>query len=128
MFDSLKCNKRKLRENHGEDVRGLIALYEASQLSIKGEDGLQDAGYLGCELLHAWLSRHEDHGEAKYVANTLQHPLHYGLSRFMDKSIFLNDFKAKNECSFLEELAKINDSILRFMNKNEIIEVSKLVY
>ncbi|PNX90628.1 (3S,6E)-nerolidol synthase 1, partial [Trifolium pratense] len=106
------------------DVKGLINLYEASQLSIEGEDDLKYLGYLCLELLQEWLLRHHDHDEARYVANTLQCPIHYGLSRFMDKSIFVNDLKAKNEWNCLDELAKINSSIVKLMNQNEIIEVS----
>ncbi|WJX37708.1 hypothetical protein P8452_25447 [Trifolium repens] len=126
LLDNLKCSKNTFSAKYGEDVKGLIALYEASQLSIEGEDGLNDLGYLCLELLQAWLLRHHhDHDEARYVANTLQYPIHYGLSRFMDKSIFINDLKAKNEWNCLDELAKINSSIVKLMNQNEIIEVSK---
>lgn len=77
VFDNLKSNKKEFREKHGEDVKGLISLYEATQLGIEGEDSLDDAGYLCHQLLHAWLTRHEEHNEAMYVAKTLQHPLHY---------------------------------------------------
>ena len=128
LFDSLKCNKRMFEEKHGEDVKGLIALYEASQLSIEGEDSLNDVGYLCRELLHGWLSRHQEHHEAIYVANTLQNPLHYGLSRFMDKSTLIHDLKDEKDLICLEELAKINSSIVRFMNQNETNEVSKYVF
>lgn len=102
-------------------------MFEASQLSIEGEDDLDDIGRLSSELLHGWLSSHKNHSDALYVANTLRYPLHYGLSRLMEKSIFLSDLKATNEWTCLEELAKINSSIVRFMNQNEIIEVSKSV-
>ena len=128
VFNSLKCKKRKFQEKYSEDVKGLIALYEASQLSIEGEDSLNDVGYLCCELLHAWLSRNQEHNEALYVANTLQNPLHYGISRFMDKSAFIHDLKAEKDFIGLEELAKINSTIVRFMNQNETIEVSKYVF
>lgn len=120
-------NKRSFREKYGEDVKGLIAMYEASKLCIEGEDGLDDIGLLSSELLHEWLSRHQNQSEAIYVINTLQYPLHYGLSRFMDKSIILSGLKANNEWTCLEELAKINSSIVRLMNQNEIIQVSKSV-
>ncbi|CAJ2639778.1 unnamed protein product [Trifolium pratense] len=125
LFDNLKCTQNTFRVKYGEDVKGLISLYEASQLSIEGEDDLKYLGYLCLELLQEWLLRHHDHDEARYVANTLQCPIHYGLSRFMDKSIFVNDLKAKNEWNCLDELAKINSSIVKLMNQNEIIEVSK---
>ncbi|GAU34506.1 hypothetical protein TSUD_388190 [Trifolium subterraneum] len=115
LFDSLMCNKRNtIREKFGEDVKGLIAMYEASQLSIEGEDHLNDIRHLSSELLHEWLSRHQNHSEAIYVTNILQYPLHYGLSRFMDKTKFLTDLKVNNEWTCLEELAKINVSILRW--------------
>jgi (3S)-linalool synthase len=91
-------------------------MYEASQLCIEGDlDDLNDS-----ELLHAWLSRHQNHSEAIYVTNTLQYPVHHGFSRFMDKTIFLSGLKANNEWTCLEELAKINTSIV--MNQNEMIE------
>ncbi|KAG5113977.1 hypothetical protein JHK82_037246 [Glycine max] len=126
VFDNLKSNKKEFREKHGEDVKGLISLYEATQLGIEGEDSLDDAGYLCHQLLHAWLTRHEEHNEAMYVAKTLQHPLHYDLSRFRDDtSILLNDFKTKREWECLEELAEINSSIVRFVNQNEITQVYK---
>ncbi|TKY71585.1 (3S,6E)-nerolidol synthase 1 [Spatholobus suberectus] len=126
VFDSLKSNKREFREKHGEDVKGLIALYEATQVSIEADDSLDDAGYLSYQLLHAWLARNKEHHEAIYVANTLQNPLHYGLSRFMDRSTILtSDFKTKKEWKCLEELAEINSCIVKFMNQNEIIQVYK---
>ncbi|XP_020234024.1 (3S,6E)-nerolidol synthase 1 [Cajanus cajan] len=125
LFDSLKSNKREFREKYGEDVKSLIALYEATQLSIEGEDSVDEAGYLSNQLLHAWLTTHKEHHEAIYVANTLQSPLHYGLSRFRDKNMHLSDFKTKKEWTCLEELAEINSCIVRSMNQNEIKQVYK---
>ncbi|KAK7302644.1 hypothetical protein RJT34_13537 [Clitoria ternatea] len=127
VVDSLmKSNKIEFIEKYGEDVKGLIALYEAAQLSIEGEDSLEDAGHLSYQLLNAWLTRHKDHHEATYVANTLHHPLHYSLSRFRDiADVFLSDFKTKKEWTCLEELAEINSCIVRLMNQIEIIQVYK---
>ncbi|GAU32078.1 hypothetical protein TSUD_53470 [Trifolium subterraneum] len=125
LFDNLKCSKNIFSVKYGEDVKGFIALYEASQLSIEGEVSLNDLGYLCLDPLQAWLLRHHDHDEARYVSNTLQYPIHYCLSRFMDKSIFINYLNAKNEWNSLDVLAKINSNIVRLMNQNEIIEVSR---
>ncbi|RDY05319.1 hypothetical protein CR513_10866, partial [Mucuna pruriens] len=125
LFDILKSNKRKFEEKYGEDVKGVVALYEATKLNIE-EDSLDDIGYLSCQLLHAWLTRHEDHHEAIYVTNTLHHPLHYDLSRFRSRTIFPIDFKSKNEwITCLEELAEINSCSVMLMNQNEIIQVYK---
>jgi len=124
VFDGFKNNKIEFRAKYSEDVKSLIALHEAAQLSIEGEDSLDDAGYLSCQLLHAWLKRHTEHDEA-YVDNALQHPLHYGLSRFRDTSIVPSDYKTKKEWTCLERLAEINSCIVRIMNQNEITQVYK---
>lgn len=122
----LKYNRSFFRKKkYDEGVKGLFALYKESQLNIEGVNGLDNAGCPCRELLHSWLSRHQDHNANTYFANTHQYPFHYGLSRSMDKSIFLNEVKVKNEWNFLVELAKINSSVVRFMDQNEIIEVSK---
>lgn len=106
-------------------MKGLTALYEASQLGIE-EDSLDEVGYLIIQLLHAWLTRHEKHSEAIYVTNTLCCPLHHGLSRFRDRSIFPIEFNTDNEwITFLEELAEINSCLVMLMNQKEIIEVYK---
>lgn len=105
LFHSLQCNRGNFREKYGENVQSLTALCEASQLLIKGEDGLNIARYLSRELLHAWLSRHQDHSEAMYVA--------------------IRVLKAKSDWTCLRELDNINSSIVRFMTQNEIIQVPK---
>ncbi|XP_027931269.1 (3S,6E)-nerolidol synthase 1-like [Vigna unguiculata] len=126
VFECLKSNKREFIAKYGEDVKSLIALHEATQLSIEGEDSLDDAGYLSCQLLHAWLKRHREHHEAIHVASTLEDPLHYGLSRFRDASVVLSDYyKTKKEWTCLEKLAEINSCIVRMMNQNEIVQVYK---
>ncbi|MED6131503.1 hypothetical protein PIB30_010256 [Stylosanthes scabra] len=129
IFESLTNNKVQFREAYGEDVKGLIALHEAAQLSIGEEDTtLEDAGLLSRELLHSWLSRHQGHHhqhEAQYVASCLQQPLHHNLTRFMDKTILLSNSKPSKEAMCFMELAEINSCILRLMNQHEGLQVSK---
>ncbi|KAK7331823.1 hypothetical protein VNO80_28564 [Phaseolus coccineus] len=125
LFDILKSEKRKFKETYGEDVKVLTALYEASQLGVE-EDSLDDVGYLGFQLLNAWLTRHEEHPEAIHVTKTLHCPLHHGFSRFRDRNIFPIEFNTNNEwITCLEELAEINSCVVRLMNQKEIIEVYK---
>jgi len=121
----VKSEKRKFKERYGEDVKGLSALYEASQLGVE-EDSLDDVGYLSFQLLHAWLTRHAEHPEAIYVTNTLHCPLHHGFSRFRERNIFPIEFNTNNEwITCLEELAEINSYLVRLMNQKEIVEVYK---
>ncbi|MED6165159.1 hypothetical protein PIB30_096896, partial [Stylosanthes scabra] len=124
IFESLTNNKVKFREGYGEDVKGLIALHEAAQLSIGEEDTtLEDAGLLSRELLHSWLSRNQGHHH-QYVASCLQQPLHHNLPRFMDKTILLRNFKPSKEAMCFMELAEINSCIIRIKNQHEGLQVS----
>ncbi|KAJ9690164.1 hypothetical protein PVL29_012690 [Vitis rotundifolia] len=83
----------KFKQNLREDIRGLMGLYEASQLSI-GEDILEEAGNFSSLLLNACL-QHLDHHQATVVKNTLEHPHQKSLARFMTKN-FLTDFQGTN--------------------------------
>ncbi|XP_015943341.1 neryl diphosphate diphosphatase, chloroplastic [Arachis duranensis] len=127
IFERLKKNKVQFREAYGEDVKSLIAVHEAAQLSIGEEDtSLEDVGRLCRELLHSWLSRHHHHHhEAQFVAISLQQPLHHNLPRFVDKTILLRNFKPDKESVCFVELAEINSCIVRLMNQHEALQVSK---
>ncbi|KAK2443758.1 (3S,6E)-nerolidol synthase [Trifolium repens] len=65
-------------------LHGLVEMFltiHKNALLILIQHGLNDIGHLSSELLRAWLSRHQNHSEAIYVANILQFPLHHGFSR-----------------------------------------------
>ena len=118
-----------LKEEYREDIKGLIALYEASQLSIEGEDSLDDAGKLSRQLLEAWLSKNEGHHEAQVVANALENPLHQSLSRFNKTNTILSSsdvvMTSNRWAGIVVELAEINSCLIRHINKNELLQVSK---
>ncbi|KAI9105207.1 hypothetical protein K1719_022736 [Acacia pycnantha] len=65
IFVNFKDKQGELKEEYREDIKGLVALYEASQLSIEGEDSLDHTGRLSCQLLETWLSKHEGHHEVQ---------------------------------------------------------------
>ncbi|XP_054778313.1 neryl diphosphate diphosphatase, chloroplastic-like [Prosopis cineraria] len=128
IFDCFKNKQGMIKEKYSEDIKGLVALYEASQLSIEGEDSLVQAGNLSRQLLERRLSTHEGHCEAQAVANALQNPLHHSLSRFTNTSIVISssDFLMRNRwTTSFAELAEINSCLIRHLNQNEIFQVSK---
>ncbi|KAL6333390.1 hypothetical protein AAG906_028575 [Vitis piasezkii] len=105
VFNNLKDTEGKIQEKLSDDVKGLMGLYEASQLSIKGEDILEEIGNFSSQLLNAW-NTHNDHSQARIVRNTLGHPHHKSLARFMAKS-FLSDFQGTDGwINVFRELAK----------------------
>jgi (3S)-linalool synthase len=113
-FKNEEGNFHLIQEN---DVKGLMALYEASQLSMESEDILDEAGEFSAKLLN--------HHESEIVANTLKHPYHKSLARFMVKN-FLNNIDIRNEnIKVFSELANIDCEIVRSIHQKEILQISK---
>jgi hypothetical protein len=70
--------ERKFKASLLEDRKGLMGLYEASQLSIKGEYILDEAGDLSRQYLTTWASC-LDHQQAILIIDTLEHSYHKSL-------------------------------------------------
>ena len=101
-----------------------MGLYEASQLSIKGEDILEEMGNFSSQLLNAW-NTNDDQSKARIVRNTLGLPHHKSLARFMAKS-FLSDFQGtKGWINVFKELAKMDFNLVKSIQQKEIRQVSK---
>ncbi|RVW58704.1 (3S,6E)-nerolidol synthase 1, chloroplastic [Vitis vinifera] len=123
VLNNFKNKEGKFKQNLREDIRGLMGLYEASQLSI-GEDILEEAGNFSSLLLNACL-QHLDRHQAAVVKNTLEHPHHKSLARFMTKN-FLTDFQGTNGwINALQELAKIDFNMVKSVHQKEMLQISK---
>ncbi|KAK7252226.1 hypothetical protein RIF29_36034 [Crotalaria pallida] len=123
VFDKFWDKNGKVKRTLCKDIKGLIALFEASQLRIEGEDCLEEAGEFSRQYLSAWVSRFHDHPQAKLVANTLQCPIHKSLSRFMATSLDLEN--PGQWTNSLQELYKLDTQIVRSTHLEEIFAVSK---
>ncbi|KAE7995497.1 hypothetical protein FH972_000281 [Carpinus fangiana] len=124
IFNNFKGKEGKFNEELAEDINGLMALYEASQLNIEGEDILDEAGNFSEQLLNARM-RHLDESQVRVVGNTLRHPYHKSLARFMAKNFFGN-FQQKNGWpNDLELLAKMDFNMVQSMHQKEIVQISK---
>ncbi|RVW58702.1 (3S,6E)-nerolidol synthase 1, chloroplastic [Vitis vinifera] len=122
VFNNLKDTEGKLQEKLSEDIKGLMGLYEASQLCIKGEDILEEIGNFSSQLLNAW-NTHNDHSQARIVRNTLGHPHHKSLARFMAKS-FLSDFQGTDGwVNVFRELAKMDFNVVKSIHQKEMLQM-----
>ncbi|KAL6333148.1 hypothetical protein AAG906_028331 [Vitis piasezkii] len=121
---TISRTQRKASRKLSEDIKGLMGLYEASQLCIKGEDILEEIGNFSSQLLNAW-NTHNDHSQARIVRNTLGHPHHKSLARFMAKS-FLSDFQGTDGwVNVFRELAKMDFNVVKSIHQKEMLQVSK---
>ncbi|XP_062162276.1 (3S,6E)-nerolidol synthase 1 isoform X2 [Alnus glutinosa] len=125
VFNNFKDKEGKFNKELAEDINGLMALYEASQLNIEGEDILDEARNFSEQLLNARV-RHFDHdNQLRVVENTLRHPYHKSLARFMAKNFFGNSQETNGWPNDLQLLAKIDFNMVQSMHQKEIVQISK---
>ncbi|XP_045826085.1 (3S,6E)-nerolidol synthase 1-like [Trifolium pratense] len=122
IFNKFCDNKGKLKDTYCEDIDGLIALFEASQLSIEGEDSLDNAGHFCRKYLNAWSSTFHDHPQVKDVAHTMMCPIHKTLSRFTPTIIQSQNVAWTNS---LQQFSEIDTQMVSSLHIKEIFEVSK---
>ena len=124
VFNNFKDKEGRFRSELSTDIRGLMSLYEASQLRIEGEDILDQAADFSSQLLGRW-TKDPNHHEARLVSNTLTHPYHKSLATFMAKS-FVHDCKGQTGwVDNLQELAKMDLTIVQSIHQKEVFQVSQ---
>ncbi|CAK7350843.1 unnamed protein product [Dovyalis caffra] len=124
VFENFKNKEGRFKQKLSSDIVGLMSLYEASQLSIKGEDVLDEAGDYSYRLLSSSM-RNLDYNQARFVGNSLDHPHHKSLASFMAKNFF-NDWHEKNGwINMLQELAKIDFMMVQSQHQHELVEIAK---
>lgn len=124
VFQKFMNKDGKLQSELSRDIRGLMGLYEASQLSMEGEDILDRAGEDSAKLLNMWMPN-LDHHQARIVGNTLRHPHHKSLPRIMAKD-YIRDHKFQNRwVNILLEAAEMEFDFVSTMQREEISQVSK---
>ncbi|KAI3676716.1 hypothetical protein L1987_86355 [Smallanthus sonchifolius] len=101
VFKLLKGKNGQFVETLKHDIRGLMELYEASQLCIEGENILDEAATFSSHILQKSLNVLDDK-EARMVRCTLQHPHRRNLMYFT----LLNSPK-ENGATVFKELAEL---------------------
>ncbi|KAL5839747.1 hypothetical protein ACOSQ4_012355 [Xanthoceras sorbifolium] len=125
VFNNFRNKEGKFKSNVSKDIKGLMGLFEASQLSISGEDVLNEAEEITAKFLNEWLM-HLDNYQATVVGNTLRYPHHKSLPRFVAKNLFLSNYQGENGwIHVLQEPVKIDYNVVQSLHQKEIVQVSK---
>lgn len=124
IFRRFKDEEGNFRPELNEDVKGLMGLYEASQLRVEGETVLDEAENYSRQVLHAQLAN-LDENVARSVENTLKSPHHKSHAKFMAKNNFNNLKNTNRWTNILREFAVLDFKILQAIHQEEILEVSK---
>ncbi|CAI9279798.1 unnamed protein product [Lactuca saligna] len=119
VFARFKQKNGMFFEEIAKDVKGLMALYEASQLSIEGECILEEAADFSYHALKEMMP-FLDEDEAMMVKNTLEHPYQRTSSTFMVNK-FIKHYSGTTMCELAEmELAK-----LQALHRTEVNQISR---
>ncbi|KAJ7968399.1 Nerolidol synthase [Quillaja saponaria] len=114
----------KFNRELAEDIKGMMALYEASQLSTAGEDILDEAEQFSVQVLNQRLG-HFGHHEARLLRNTLGYPSHKSLAMFVARNYF-GSCQGMNEwIPYLQEVAKVDFNLVQCIHQEEVLQISK---
>ncbi|KAL9381833.1 hypothetical protein Peur_024868 [Populus x canadensis] len=103
VFDKFKDNNGEFKKTIINDVKGILSLYEASFLSVHGEQVLDEALVFTKTNLES-LAMQSSPRLADHIRNALIRPFHKGVPRI----------EARKYISFYEEEESRNDTLLKF--------------
>ncbi|QCD84253.1 linalool synthase [Vigna unguiculata] len=124
VFEKFTNKEGKFKPELSENIKGMVDIYEASQLGITGEHILAEAEKFSGKVLKEKVDCIDSHGD-KLVKRTLEHPFHKSFALFTARN-FLGDFHNKNLwVSSFREIAKMNFSLLQCSYHREIDQISR---
>ncbi|XP_071709173.1 (3S,6E)-nerolidol synthase 1-like [Rutidosis leptorrhynchoides] len=132
VFAKFKQNNGKFKGEIAQDVKGLMALYEASQLSIEGERILEEAADFCSHILKEKIM-FLDQEEALMVKYTLEHSYQRTVSTFMVQNYIKHYMGTAMSELAMFELAKVQslhrvevDQISSWWNELGLVQEFKL--
>lgn len=121
VFNNFKSKDGSFKPILSQDIRGLLELYEATQLSFQGEYILDEAQAFTTQNLlvdHKFVSHDHDH-----VNIRLKLPYHKTITRLTQKNlVFRTDFGWEKP---LRELAQVELQLGKSIYQEELIQVTK---
>lgn len=124
VFNKFKNKKEKFNSELGENIKGMIDLFEASHLSMEGEDILDEAEEFSRTILNEKLTQLDNH-EAMLVRRILEYPFHKSLALFNARKFHGHLYGTNAWFGSLQELAKIDFTVRQQLYHQEIAQISK---
>ncbi|KAK6138319.1 hypothetical protein DH2020_027903 [Rehmannia glutinosa] len=109
------------------DIKGLLSLYEASNLSMEGEIILDAAKEFATHHLKQKLDQNNIINEniAEEIAHVLELPFHFRMPR-LESRWFMDVYEKRQDMSpVMLELAKLDFNIVQTMYQDELKELSR---
>ncbi|XP_057460929.1 (-)-germacrene D synthase-like [Actinidia eriantha] len=124
MFAKFKNSKGEFQESIISDVRGMLSLYEATCLRIRGEDILDEALTFTTVQLQSALPNLSTPIKEQII-HALNQPIHKGLTRLNARRYIL--FFEQNDCysKDLLNFAKLDFNLLQKLHQRELCEITR---
>ncbi|KAL0328127.1 UNVERIFIED_CONTAM: Tricyclene synthase Oc15, chloroplastic [Sesamum calycinum] len=130
VFNNFKGKDGKFLEEVQHDIRGLMALYEAAQLSFNGETIIDEAQDFSRLHLSAYLHQNQNLCcDEEAIRNTLSYPLHKTIPRLSSgKRWSCGDHLLKGSKVWeksLRELVDMEFLSAKSLHQEELLQISK---
>lgn len=124
MFEKFKDSDGAFKKTICSDVKGLLSLYEATFLSVHGEDILDEALVFTRQNLETLVAQSSP-PLAERIRNALVRPFHQGIERLEARQYisFYEGDESRNET--LLKFAKLDFNRLQLLYKQELAILSR---
>ncbi|KAK3003869.1 hypothetical protein RJ639_019209 [Escallonia herrerae] len=126
VFNCFKDEARNFKLCLCEDTRGMLYLYEASYLSVRGEDLLDEARHFTAKHLTESLKDQKmDQNLATFVSHALELPLHWRMPR-LEARWFIDVYERTQDINTtLLELAKLDFNMVQVTHQEDLKRTSR---
>ncbi|KAK7853612.1 myrcene synthase [Quercus suber] len=125
VFNSFKDERGKFKACLCEDTKGMLSLYEASFLSIEGENILDEVRDFSTKHLEEYVKQNKDKNFATIISHSLELPLHWRMLR-SEARWFIDIYRSKQDMNpILLELAELNFNIVQAAHQEDLKQVSR---
>nr|POF27249.1 myrcene synthase, chloroplastic [Quercus suber] len=108
-----------------DDTKGILSLYEASFLSLEGENILEEAREFSKKHLQEFINQNKDQNLSIIVSHALELPLHWRISR-VEARWFIDVYRSREDMNpILLELAKLDFNMVQATHQEDIKQVSR---
>lgn len=129
VFNVFMDEEGHFKQNLEHDIKGLMSLYEASQLCLPGENRMKEAQNFSSKILREYIITNEniDKKEANHVERTLENPYHTSFSKFMVKDYFREGDELLHATNnkwvhAFQKVAKVDFNIAQNMHQQELVQ------
>ncbi|KAF5188255.1 Terpene synthase [Thalictrum thalictroides] len=123
VFNKFKDRNGRFMEGMNKDVKGLLSLYEASHLSVNGEDVLEEALKYTTTCLKS-IESHFDIILAKQVQHALAIPLHWRMPRIEARNFIDVYDRDDKKHAVLLQLAKLDFNLVQSIHQRNLSDLS----